>query len=72
MVFSNLQSRIRYDPRWRKDLFQKFEEDARREKRKLSRAKWLLNELGEMRSSGVGGRDILMIERDHRQNHGRE
>jgi len=60
MVFANLEHRIRYDPRLRKDLFQKFEEDARRERRKLRRAGWLLNELKKMRSGGVDGRDILM------------
>jgi hypothetical protein len=58
MVFANLQYRIRYDPGLRKDLLQKFEADARREKRKLWRAEWFLNELKKMRSGGVNGRDI--------------
>ena len=67
MIFANLQYRIKHDARLRLDLCQKFEEDARRERRKLSAARELLDILEFLRSGRVHGK-----ERDLRQNRVRD
>jgi len=52
MLFSNLQYRIRNNLERRKQLFEKFEKDAREEKDKVQEAAWLLDDIRRMRDWG--------------------
>ena len=49
MLFINLDHRIRDDLERRKQLFEKFETDARREKDRVRQAEWFLDEIRQMR-----------------------